>query len=292
MEIFKTKEFRFISRFYQNIAIAEKKDGKIFIVNKYLDLIKKIEIKGDEDIDINGFGDGYFRIKGDNTEKLISMQGEIVCEYAEINYMKEGFFRVAKLINGKKKFAFINSKFKELTSFKYDFLNDFSENTASFRIENNWGIMNLCGKDIIKPSYSYIGKCKNGFIPVSLGDYRVVDIGNFKRKFYYGKFGFITKSGINVCPIIYDSVSDFDTNLIARVKLNGLFGLINEKGDEITKVQYDWIGENYDRFYYVVFENVGFVIDNTGYQFTEVEFTKDIEECGMYLDSDEENVYI
>jgi len=53
-----------------------------------------------------------------------------------------------------------------------------------------------------------------------------------------GKWGYIDKTGREVIPVKYDTISDFKRGL-AKVKLDGKWGIINENGKEIIPPKYD-----------------------------------------------------
>ncbi|MBE5813063.1 MAG: hypothetical protein E7314_05360 [Clostridiales bacterium] len=53
----------------------------------------------------------------------------------------------------------------------------------------------------------------------------------------------------------YDEIGDFDKNGIAIVKLDGLYGLVNEKGEEICKPQYEGIRPIFSKYFHAY--NVG-----------------------------------
>ena len=52
-----------------------------------------------------------------------------------------------------------------------------------------------------------------------------------------GKWGFIDKTGKEICPVIYESVAPFRHGY-ARVKLDGKCGLIDTTGDVVLKIKY------------------------------------------------------
>lgn len=261
MELFKTKDFTFISDFYQGYAMAVTKENKVVIINTKLNCIKELQDVHEKEIDGTGFVDGFSIISKRDYQRLINLQGETLCEYPIIGSAGNGIFKVGKSIKNETKYTFLNSSFKEATSFKYDQLNDFSECLASYELDSKWGLINTDGHEIVSPEYTKLGSCVNGFIEASYGDY--------KEDTYYGKFGFLNKGGKKICPIIYDEVDDFDNNKIAKVKLNGFYGLLNDTGKEITKLQYDSIDENIGSCYFVSLGDHRFIIDDTEYQFTE-----------------------
>lgn len=60
------------------------------------------------------------------------------------------------------------------------------------------------------------------------------------------------RSGIEFIPISnrYDKIGDFDENRVAIVKHDGLYGLINEKGEEICKPEYQGIRHIFSKYFH------------------------------------------
>ena len=62
--------------------------------------------------------------------------------------------------------------------------------------------------------------------------------GGFARVKLNGKYGFMDKTGKEICPIKYDYAYCFCEGL-AAVELNGKFGVINSQGKEIIPLIFD-----------------------------------------------------
>ena len=160
----------------------------------------------------------------------------------------------------------MGSSFDEVTSFKYDEIGSFSEGLAAYRFGNKWGFLKSDGVEIIDAEYTDVGTYTNGFVWASLGD--------FKDGKYYGKYGFLNIEGKRICPLIYDSVRDFNSG-IAVVKLEGYYGIINSDGKEITPIQYDYIDEGLENFVFVQLGENYFVVDRHGVEYSEQKFSRD-----------------
>jgi hypothetical protein len=278
LELFKTKDFTFISDFHHDFAMAVTKEKKVVIIDANLNCLKELQDVNEKEIDGIGFVDGFSIISKRDYQRLINLQGETLCEYPIIGSAGYGLFKVGKSIKNETKYTFLNSLFKEATSFKYNQLNDFSEGIASFEMNNKWGLINIDGNEIVSQEYTKLGACINGFIQASYGDYR--------DDTYYGKYGFLDKNGKKICPIIYDEVSDFDSNNIAKIKLNGFYGLLNDKGTEITKLQYDSINENIGCCYFVSLGDYRFIIDDTEFHFTEENYQRNPDDNSINIFTD------
>lgn len=101
--------------------------------------------------------------------------------------------------------------------------------------------------NIFGVEYDYIEQFTNGVARVELNN----------------KQGYITDSGVLICPIIYNYVSDFAED-IAIVKLNNKYGYINSKGDKLTEVIYDDVSKFHNGVACVQIDSKYGFIDITG----------------------------
>lgn len=88
------------------------------------------------------------------------------------------------------------------------------------KLNENWGCIDNVGKQIIPISYSGIYIQNNGLVKASSGS----------------SGGYFDKSGVAVTPM-YDEFGDFYQGL-AKIKLNGKYGFINDAGKEAIPLQY------------------------------------------------------
>ncbi len=106
----------------------------------------------------------------------------------------------------------------------FEDLSEQSENIYIVKVNNKYGAMDVYGNSIIPAQYDRLGDFKNGFA-------------------YYlnnGLYGFVNKNGL-ASKANYQWISDFDENKIAIIKLNNLFGLVNENDSIILQPQYDLV---------------------------------------------------
>lgn len=70
------------------------------------------------------------------------------------------------------------------------------------------------------------------------------EVHNFSEGFakveLNGKWGFINQKGEEIIPLKYDNVEHFSEGF-AIVKLNGKYGFINKEGKKIIPIKYDYI---------------------------------------------------
>lgn len=160
----------------------------------------------------------------------------------------------------------------------YDFLSQFYNGFAAVRVGYKWGFIDTDGNEICTIKYKFPDK--KGFGAFWEG-YAVVGAPNGKKIEIAGVsceclgFGYINTKGEEVCPFIYTSACDFRNGLAwvrneemkwllinkefktvtkrtydeihdffyghAVVELDGKFGFINESGDEVCEIKYDYM---------------------------------------------------
>ncbi|HRD38827.1 MAG TPA: WG repeat-containing protein [Bacteroidia bacterium] len=117
----------------------------------------------------------------------------------------------------------INRQGQEIAG-PFDDLSEQSEQIYTVKLNNKYGALDIYGNYILQPRFDKLGDFKNG-------------------KAYYidnGLYGFITKSG-KTFSARYQWISDFDENNIAIVKMNGLYGLINDSDSLFLNARYELI---------------------------------------------------
>ena len=116
---------------------------------------------------------------------------------------------------------------------KYDYVGDFNQGVAIVVKDNLYGVIIMGGNEIIAPSYDYISSFRDGYAEaIRKGECKLLDLSGRECKKYDGKLIAITTK--------YDSVRDFK-NGYACVKLNGKWGVIDTKCDEIFEPQFHFL---------------------------------------------------
>lgn len=272
--IFITKDYSYISDFYNGYAIAISENEKVSFIDKKLNVLRVFNEITATDIETlyYSFSDEVILIKKNGKYGFIDFYEKKVCEfkYDYLSTFENNFAIAAKYIDGNLKYSFLNRQFEEVIDFQFDYIENFSEDRASFKINGLWGVIDEKGRIIIPAEFNQIGKCQNGFIWVSVGDY--------KNEEYYGKYGCYNKEGKKICPLVYDEEITFD-NETAIVKLNNDYNLINKKGIEVTERNYEYIDDRnkIKGFYFAYGElNKRFVIDENGKEYTESSMADDL----------------
>jgi len=126
-------------------------------------------------------------------------------------------------VNKNGQWFLINRQGQEIAG-PFDDLSEQSEQVYTVKLNNKYGAIDVYGNYILQPRFDKLGDFKNG-------------------KAYYidnGIYGFITKSG-KTFNARYQWISDFDENNIAIVKLNGLYGLINDYDSLFLNARYELV---------------------------------------------------
>lgn len=126
-------------------------------------------------------------------------------------------------VNKNGQWFLINRQGQEIAG-PFDDLSEQSEQIYTVKLNNKYGALDIYGNYILQPRFDKLGDFKNG-------------------KAYYidnGLYGFITKSG-KTFSARYQWISDFDENNIAIVKMNGLYGLINDSDSLFLNARYELI---------------------------------------------------
>ena len=113
------------------------------------------------------------------------------------------------------------SQSKEISS-SYDKIGKFSDGYAFVYKGNLIGIINIDGKEIIKPEYD------------KLSSFGSDNIAYSTKK---GLMGLINKEGKVIIDNIYDNIGSFK-NSTAFVKKGNLYGVVNKEGKILIDVKY------------------------------------------------------
>ena len=112
-----------------------------------------------------------------------------------------------------------------LVECKYDSLNELPNGLATVRLNKKWGLINKQGEVIVECKYDGIGHYLSGKLVVEL---------NKKR-------GLLNLRGETITECKFDLIHNFQSNGLAIVIANKKEGLIDENGKDIAKCKYDEI---------------------------------------------------
>lgn len=221
----------------------------------------------------------------DNENKKLKLK-YMTTEIRDFHGFKEGLAAIS-LVSRNHKYGFIDKMGREITAFKYDEVENFSEDMACVRINGKWGFINRNGYQVIDCKYDNAHSFSNGLASVYKdGKTMLIDRAGreitpleydnvFIHKICDGlivvsknrKWGFIDENFNEVIACKYDYVSSFSEGL-AIVKINGLYGFVDKKGNEVISCQYSDANNFSCGFSRVALGERQFYIDKTGTRVT------------------------
>ena len=197
--------------------------------------------------------------------------GKVVVEpiYDEVISLAKGGFIVKNNENESNKFGLINSEGKLVIPINYDYINEtpngsivttekdssfnywyslfdkqgnkllknkfrsignFQNGAASVQGENNkFGLINEKGKLLLPIKYSSVEYTYNSSLII------VSDYDNFEKTSAF----YVDTLGKKLTNIVYEMVSFFEPNFIAKVRLNGKYGFLDKKMKQVIPIIYD-----------------------------------------------------
>jgi hypothetical protein len=136
------------------------------------------------------------------------------------------------------KFGYVNRRDEEITPLKYDKAMRFDWDAGKVCINGKWGLVNKRGKEITPLIYDEIRGSQDPIVKLN------------------GKYGYLNrKTGKLLTPVKYDKAEEwtqildfsddsFGHNDLAKVRLNGKWGCIDLRGNEVVPLKYDEIDIN------------------------------------------------
>lgn len=239
-------------------------------INKEIELNNKVLIMVN-DSDLIGFID--------TTGKFA-----ITPQYDEATLFKEGLAVVTKNDSA----FFINKENQNVFNSFYNDAFSFTYGNAPVNINNQWFLINRQGQKSAGPFEDLSEQSENFYIVKSNGKYGAMDIygnsiippqfdrlGDFKNGFAYylngNSYGFVSRSGLT-SHARYQWISDFDENKLAVIKLNNMFGLVNENDSIILKPEYEQVLKAENNIFIVVKNNKYGFYSGTGCFMSDIEF--------------------
>ena len=156
------------------------------------------------------------------------------------------------------KWGFVNQEGQVRIEAQYNWVSSFNEGKAAVGMDNLTGYITKQNDTLIKPLFDEGEKFVNGIARVEMNEqYQLIDYkGDFLTNTWYndlgvpsenrcyvakGFYGFIeVEGGQEVIPLLYDNAYDFK-NGVAIVEREGLYGLIDQNGDEFLNFDFEAI---------------------------------------------------
>lgn len=149
----------------------------------------------------------------------------IAGDYDRVYNVQNGFSIVTKSRNDSLFYGFIDKSGKEIIAPKYDFIDNFSDQTAVFVLNGEAGMLSSDGSVLILPRYD--------------------ELYRFDQDHYLfqqnGLHGLVRTDGSQVLPPYYSAIGLFYNSLCA-VRRSSLWGFANTNGEEVIPCQYAELG--------------------------------------------------
>lgn len=212
--------------------------------------------------DVLGFSNGLAGVKKGGRFGFIDKTGRIVVpfKYDEVVPFSEGLAG-AKLSG---KYGFINMKGETIIPFEFDAVSSFKRNVAGVKKAGKWGLLSRDKKMILdyefdelvnfnKKSFGVMYSFKNGkegcispdgkvILDAKYDEARVIDT-NFIRVMSNGVFSYYNLSSKQFTANVYETLSFYFFDGVARFKRNGKYGFLDTTFKEIIEPEYDDAGE-------------------------------------------------
>ena len=193
----------------------------------------------------------YSYLSKNGTETLINEP------YSQVFNLKNGFSIVEKSAGDTILYGFIDSTGKEILKPKFQFIDNFENETAVFLQNNQAGMLNSKGEILISPQYDELYRFdqqhylfqKNGLkglinlngkivIPAQ---YTLIDYFSegLSPVLKYNKWGFVDSEGNTIIPCKYSEVKDGYLNGTIEVRTPDKWYISNLKNDTILLPDYD-----------------------------------------------------
>ncbi len=195
-------------------------------------------------------------IKKNNKGGIVNKTGKIVQDSLDADqflYMINGVLAVKK----DNKYGLLNKEGKLLIDYKYD---ELRPTHTDFIIANKGGRFNEEKYELIGGKYGVIDKSDKEIVPIKYDDIDIMFGNDMLIVTLNSKQGIMTMNSNIIIPIQYDEIKSgvFDTETFIPINYvvvnNDKYGIVDDKGNAIIEMNYDFI----DCFYeYTAFEKDG-----------------------------------
>lgn len=131
--------------------------------------------------------------------------------------------------------------FKDVSAYQdYDYIGYSSEGFTLVWLNGKAGLIDKIGYEVVPPKYDCLKGLRDGLVIVCNGQGGHLAVcGDPCAEIIQGKYGVIDTLGKEIVPLIYDGISYFNDEGLARVKLNEKYGVIDKTGKVIVPIIYD-----------------------------------------------------
>lgn len=212
-----------VNRFYEGLASVTL-NGKTGFINEKNEIVIPFEY----DEGFYFFQNGFAGVLKNKKWGYINKLGKIIapCEYKEYGWGNFEF-ETFVLKNDSNRYALFDSAGKKITDFEFEDISPYGKNKFVVKKNGKYGVINNKGKIVMPFDYEDL-------ILIPETNYYFPPIYNTVKN---GKMGYIDSTGKMILPFIYDHYEMFIgmfNDTLTSIRQNGIWHLINRKGDCIT----------------------------------------------------------
>jgi hypothetical protein len=227
--ILKKLPYPIVKPFKEDLALV-KLENKYGYINRQGNVV--IEIKYYQ---AHYFSNGFavvcpLKDGSNNADVVINKKGDVVFDFQKNEMSSVPFFEffsedlIGFMKNEDRKMGFMNTKFEEVISPQFEYVEFFKEGYVKCLDKNNFYLVNKKGKSILSQNYTWAEPFSEGLACVAKGT---------------ANYGFVDTKGNITIPLIYQFATRFSEGL-APVKKDNKWGYINKKNEPLIPFQYDF----------------------------------------------------
>ena len=181
--------------------------------------------------------EGYFELISDSGIELRdgSMKAVLAIEeeYQDVNGFNDGYFVVRK----ENRWGYVDQDGRLRISNRYDDARPFHGGLAAVKLRRKWGFIDKEENIRVQPYYDLVTPFNGGMSIVA----------------HEGKYGLVDNNGREVLELVWKSIHRLNSGNYLVQDIDGLYGLVNDKGSFIFRPDFDHLQDFEDHV--LVFKN-------------------------------------
>lgn len=232
---------------YDDMNFLENSDKKLFFITQFdqkygcINADAKVVVAPKYER-VRDFEEGRMAVRRGNRWGFVTPDGVevIACQYRAVHDFKEGLAAVSV----KGRWGYIDKQGRVVIKPKYPRVGDFSEGKAWARLKGGMGYIDIHGNELFKGDYQQLEDFEQG-------------IARFRR--FKKGWGLLSETGEEILKPkkAYNQITAFNVHGLAKVKIGKKYGILNKKGELLTKQRYSLIKDFSDGHAVVRKQNMG-----------------------------------
>ena len=196
-------------------------------------------------------------VKSENKWGMVDAKGKMLipCKFDRVDFLENTDNKIIRISNDNERYGVIDTLGEVVVDLKYDEIGVFKEGRLAVKRNGKWGFVDPSGEEVVPCQYTKVNDFLNQLASVKMGrkwgfidqqgnvviDYKYRQVGNFCDGLAWVStikgVGYIDLKGELAIPMNFNKAYDFEQN-VARVVVNGEWGLINKLGKYFLKPKY------------------------------------------------------